>query len=144
DVRADELDALVMPGGFGAAKNLSDFALKGPEATVHQDLARLLRDVHAQRKPIGAICIAPAVVACALGGSAKPRLTIGDDRATAAALTAMGAEHEDSPVDRPVVDERNRIVSVAAFMYEARLKDIAAGIDALVAAIAAMVAEGGR
>ncbi|MCA9317928.1 MAG: DJ-1/PfpI family protein, partial [Planctomycetes bacterium] len=88
-VRQDELDALVLPGGFGAAKNLSDFAVAGAEATPHPDVARLLREVHAAGKPIGAICIAPAVVAAVLGESAHPLLTIGDDAGTAQALAAM-------------------------------------------------------
>lgn len=139
-VQADELDAVVLPGGFGAAKNLSDFASRGAEATVHPELQRLLRDVHAQHKPIGAVCIAPAVVASVLGGDGAPCLTIGDDLATAAALEAMGARHCASPVVEPCVDAARRVVSVPAYMYDARLKDVAAGIRALVAALAAMLA----
>lgn len=135
DVTADEFDAVVLPGGFGVAKNLSDFATRGAEATPNVDVARLLRDTHAQKKPIGAICISPALVACVLGRDAKPTLTIGSDCGTADALQAMGAVHQDSPVDRCVVDEKNRIVSVPAFMCEAGLADISAGIDALVSAV---------
>lgn len=135
DVAAAELAAVVLPGGFGAAKNLSDFATRGAEATPNVDVARLLRDMHAQKKPIGAICISPAVVACVLGREANPTLTIGSDCDTAAALQAMGAVHQDSPVDRCVVDEQNRIVSVPAFMLDAGLADVSAGIDALVSAM---------
>lgn len=131
DVQADELDAIVLPGGFGMAKNCSDFASKGAEASVHPKLAELLRAMHTAGKPIGAICIAPAVVAAALGADAGPILTIGNDAGTAAALEAMGAHHHDTPVDTPVTDVKNRIISVAAYMYDARLKDIAAGIDKL-------------
>ena len=134
-VTSDELDAIVMPGGFGAAKNLSDFASRGGDATAHPEIVRLLSGMHAQKKPIGAICISPAVVACVLGKQAKPTLTIGSDPGTAQALQAMGAVHQDSVVDACVVDEANRIVSTAAFMCDARLKDISAGIHALVAAI---------
>lgn len=139
DVQADELDAVVLPGGFGAAKNLSDFAVAGADAKAHPDVARLLRDMHAQQKPIGAICIAPAVVAAVLGETAHPILTIGDDAATAAALTEMGAQHRDAPVETPVVDERNRIVSVAAYMYDARLRDISTGIHALVRSLVGLL-----
>tara|TARA_R110002096_G_scaffold130741_2_gene280120 strand:+ start:655 stop:1383 length:729 start_codon:yes stop_codon:yes gene_type:complete len=139
DVRADELDALVMPGGFGAAKNLSDFATRGRQATAHPEIARLLRDMHAQKKPIGAICISPALVACVLGKQARPTLTIGSDPGTAEELQEMGAVHRDSTVDVCVVDEGNRIVSTAAFMCEARLKDISAGIHELVAAMVKML-----
>ncbi|MCK5943600.1 MAG: isoprenoid biosynthesis glyoxalase ElbB [Planctomycetes bacterium] len=148
-VRADELDALVLPGGFGMAKNCSDFAVAGAAATVHPALAELLRAMHAAGKPIGAICIAPAVVAAVLGRVASPVLTIGDDEATAAALTSMGAEHRDSAVDTPVTDRRNRIVSVAAYMCDARLRDVSAGIHRLVASLVEMLdgaakAEAGR
>lgn len=144
EVQADELDALVMPGGFGAAKNLSDFASRGSEATAHPEIARLLRDMHAQKKPIGAICISPAVVACVLGKHAAPTLTIGSDAGTAGALAALGATHRDSEVDACVVDEANRIVTTAAFMCEARLKDISSGIHALVAAVAKMLEGAGQ
>ena len=127
-VTADELDALVLPGGFGAAKNLCDFAEKGAAAVPHPEVARLLRDVHAQKKPIGAFCIAPAVVASVLGRTAKPLLTIGDDAGTAAALAAMGARHRDCRVQDCVVDEGNRIVSTPAYMFDARVAEVAAGI----------------
>lgn len=147
-VRADQLDAVVLPGGFGAAKNLCDFATKGAAATPHPEVARLLREMLAAHKPIGAICIAPAVVAATLGRTAHPVLTIGDDAGTAAALTAMGAEHRDCPVTDCVVDERNNIVSTPAYMYDAAIGDVAKGIRRLVAAVLARVpvrtADGGR
>jgi len=131
-VQADELDAIVLPGGFGMAKNCSDFASKGADASVHPALSALLRAMHEQKKPIGAICIAPAVVAAVLGKQAAPTLTIGNDAGTAAALEAMGAHHHDTPVDTPVTDLKNRVISVAAYMYDAPLKDISAGIHSLV------------
>jgi enhancing lycopene biosynthesis protein 2 len=134
-VRADELDALVLPGGFGAAKNLSDFAAAGARAKAQPEVARLLQQVHAARKPIGAICIAPAVVAAVLGRSAAPSLTIGEDAGTAAALQAMGAKHQACPVEGFCVDEANRIVSTPAYMYDARISEVAAGIERLVATV---------
>ena len=136
--QAKDLDALVLPGGFGAAMNLSTFATKGKDATVNTDVARILRDMHAARKPIGAICIAPAVVAKALG-FAHPRLTIGNDKGTAAAIEACGAIHQDCPVESFVVDRENRIVSTPAYMYGARLSEIATGIDRCVAEVMALV-----
>lgn len=90
-VKAAALDALILPGGYGAALNLSDFASKGPKAKVNAEVARLVRDVHKQGKPICAICIAPGVLAAVLGRN-KPRLTIGNDQDTAAALKACGAK----------------------------------------------------
>jgi len=131
----------VLPGGFGAALNLSDFATKGEKATVHPDVAALLRDVHAAGKPIGAICIAPAVVAKALA-AAHPRVTIGDDAGTAKALEAMGAVHETCPVDRAVVDRKNRVATTPAYMYgDAPLRKIAEGIERCVAEVMAMAAD---
>ncbi len=138
-VRAADVDALVMPGGYGAAKNLCDFAEKGAAAVPHADVARLLREVHAAQKPIGAICIAPAVVAAVLGRSAHPTLTIGNDRGTADALVAMGARHQDCVVQECVVDRDQRIVTAPAYMFEARPAEVCAGIRKLCAAVVGMI-----
>ncbi len=98
-VTAADLDAVVLPGGFGAVKNLCDFAAKGAGATVHPEVARLLREMSAAGKPIGAICIAPAVVATVLGKDKGPTLTIGNDEGTAAELKkpAPGIKSAQSP-----------------------------------------------
>jgi enhancing lycopene biosynthesis protein 2 len=141
-VRAADVDALVLPGGFGAAKNLSDFAEKGAAATPHPDVARLLREVHAAKKPIGAICIAPAVVAAVLGRASQPLLTIGDDAATAQALTAMGARHQDCAVTDCVVDRDRRIVSTPAYMFDARPAEVAAGVRRLCREVVALLGAG--
>ena len=138
-VRATGLDAVVLPGGFGAAKNLCDFAEKGALATAHPEVARLLREMHAAKKPIGAICIAPALVAAVLGRSAHPLLTIGDDAGTAKALVAMGARHRDCVVQECVIDREQRIVTAPAYMFDARPRDVAAGIRRLCAAVVEMV-----
>ena len=143
-VHAADLDAVVMPGGFGAAKNLSDFATKGEAAVPHPEVARLLREMHAAKKPIGAICIAPAVVAAALGRTAHPTLTIGTDAGTARALQAMGCQHRDCAVTDCVVDAANRVVTTPAYMCEARLGEIGQGIGKLIDAVFAMLAGQGR
>ena len=134
-LRAADVDAVILPGGFGAAKNLSDFASKGAAATAHPEVARLLRDMVAAKKPIGAICIAPAVVAAALGKTVHPTMTIGNDAQTAAALESMGARHRDCAVTDCVVDAENGIVSTPAYMYDAPLGDVRKGIQKLVAAV---------
>ena len=143
-VRGQDLDAVVMPGGFGAAKNLSDFATKGAAAAPHAEVARLLREMHQAQKPIGAICIAPAVVAAALGRTVHPTLTIGNDAGTAQALEAMGCQHRDCAVTDCVVDADNRIVTTPAYMFEAGIAQVAQGIGKLVDAVMAMVAGRGR
>lgn len=123
-----DLDALVLPGGYGAAKNLCDFAAAGPKAKVDPAVLKFVREVHAARKPIGAWCIAPAVLAAALK-EAHPKLTIGDDPGTAQALEAMGAKHVVCPVNEMRVDEQNRIVTTPAYMYDAKIGDVASGIE---------------
>jgi enhancing lycopene biosynthesis protein 2 len=126
--RAAELDALVLPGGYGAAKNLCDFAAAGPKAKVQAGVLKLVREMHAARKPIAAWCIAPALLAAALK-EAHVQLTIGDDPGTARALEAMGAKHVVCPVTEMRVDEVNRIVTTPAYMYDAKIGDVATGIE---------------
>jgi len=127
------LDALVMPGGLGVAKNLSDFATKGTDCTVDSDVVRLVTEAVKAQKPIVAICIAPAVLAAALKKAGRSAtLTIGDDAATAAAIIKLGSTHEKCPVTEAVVDEKNRIISTPAYMYDAKRKDVGAGIEAAI------------
>ena len=137
-VAAADLDALILPGGFGAAKNLCDFAVKGAACSVHPEVARLVRDIHAQRKPIGAICIAPTLIA-ALLGSEHPRLTIGTDAATAAALEEMGAQHVACGTDGTVVDRERRIVTTPAYMLAGWVAEAATGIEKLVNEVLTMI-----
>ena len=138
DISAADIDAVILPGGFGAAKNLCDFAVAGAQAEVHPEVLRLLQEMHKAGKPIGASCIAPAVLARALGAF-KPELTIGNDLATAKILESFGARHHDCPVDGIVVDQRNRLVTTPAYMLGPGLREIVTGIDKLVQQIVAMV-----
>ena len=139
--RAKDLDAVVLPGGYGAVQNLSSFGAKGAACEVHPEVARLLKEMHAAKKPIGAICIAPAVVAKTLG-AARPHMTIGHDEKTAKTLAVCGAVHEDCPVDHEPVDRDNRIVSTPAYMLGPTIRHVAEGIDRCVAEVLAMA--GGR
>lgn len=137
--KAVELDALIFPGGFGAAKNLCNFAEKGAEASIHPEVARLMREMAAARKPIGAICIAPALVAATLGREYRPKLTIGTDAGTAAAIGQTGSEHVQCPVTEFVVDRENKIVSTPAYMLAERISEAYEGIDMTVRAVLEMV-----
>lgn len=128
------LDALILPGGYGAAKVLSDFATKGPECRAENHVAHLIREMHAAGKPIGAICIAPAVLACVLG-EIHPTLTIGTDPGTAAALEKMGCHHQECPVSEFVVDEKNKIVSTPAYMLGPSVRHVYEGIRKCVQAV---------
>lgn len=134
EVQADELDAVIFPGGYGAAKNLCNFAEKGAGAAIHPEVARLLRAMAAAKKPICAICIAPALVAATLGKEYAPRLTIGTDAGTAAAIAATGSEHVACPVTEFVVDRERKIVSTPAYMLAQRISEAADGIDKAVQA----------
>ena len=133
-VSAAELDGLIIPGGFGAAKNLSDFAVKGPDARVHPEVQRLLNEMSSAGKPIGAICIAPATLTKALAEK-KPEVTIGQDAGTAQAIEAMGGRHKTCTVDMIHMDEKNRIVTTPAYMLGPGIKDVAQGIEKLVAKV---------
>ena len=125
------LDGLIIPGGFGAAKNLSDFAEKGPEATVHPDVKRILEEMVDAGKPVGAICIAPATLTRALSAR-HPEVTIGNDTGTASAIETMGGVHHDCTVDTIQVDDKNRIITTPAYMLGPGIKDVAVGIEKLV------------
>jgi len=129
-VKAADLDAVILPGGFGAARNLCNFATAGSRAKVEPGVARLLRDMHKARKPIAAWCIAPAVLAAALRDErVHPKVTIGSDEKTAKALEEMGAKHVVCPVEEFRVDEEQRIVTTPAYMYDAKIGEVAEGIE---------------
>ncbi|BDV41179.1 glutamine amidotransferase [Geotalea uraniireducens] len=135
EVSAAELDALIFPGGYGAAKNLCNFAEKGADATIHPEVARLIREIAGARKPIGAICIAPALIAATLGRDFRPKVTIGTDSGTAAAITGTGSEHVNCPVREFVVDRENKIVTTPAYMLANRISEAAEGIEKAVKAV---------
>jgi enhancing lycopene biosynthesis protein 2 len=128
-VKADDIDALVLPGGYGAAKNLCTYAVDGVDCTVNPEVDRLIREVNRAGKPICAICIAPVVVAKVLGKDVSPTLTIGSDPDTAMHIEQMGANHANSPVRECVVDRENKIVSTPAYMLAQSIGEAAAGIE---------------
>ncbi|NOY83421.1 MAG: isoprenoid biosynthesis glyoxalase ElbB [Nitrospirae bacterium] len=139
-ISASDLDALILPGGFGAAKNLSNFALEGSNCTVQADVLPLLRDFLKSNKPIGVICIAPAVMAkVAQEAGDRITLTIGSDAETAAAFEEMGVQHIKSPVDEIVIDKTHKIVSSPAYMLPDRISKIEEGISKLVHAVIEMI-----
>jgi len=142
EVQARDLDAIVLPGGYGAVKNLSTFAKDGAGCTVDPDVARLLQEMHHSDKPIGALCIAPAVLASVFGASLHPKITIGDDPGTAEALESMGARHQTATVTDIVVDRENRIVTTPCYMLDARIGDIATGAEKAVLAVLKLASEG--
>lgn len=132
-----QFDLLVIPGGFGVAKNLSDFAVKGAEAAVLPEFENAVRAAFEQKKPIAAICIAPAVLALALKGKGIT-LTIGEDANVAAAIAASGNIHQECASESCVIDDANSIVTCSAYMREDALSSIARGIDSCIKAAVSM------
>jgi len=133
EARAEELDGLIVPGGFGAAKNLSTFATQGIDCTVDSDFVKLVRGCHAQGKPLGFMCIAPVMLPKIF--DVPLRITIGTDIDTAEMLEDMGAEHVPCPVDDIVVDEEHKVVTTPAYMLATRIDEAAAGINKLVSRV---------
>ena len=132
-VKGTDLDGWILPGGHGAAKNLSDFADKGASATVQKDVGRVLREALAAQIPVGACCIAPAVLAAAAKqANAKLRLTIGNDPDTARQIAAMGHAHVVCAVDEVVVDADRKVVTAPAYMYDASIVEVSRGIAKMV------------
>jgi enhancing lycopene biosynthesis protein 2 len=116
-VREDELDALIFPGGFGVARNLSTFAADGPRCRVNEQVERLVKEMVAAKKPIGLACIAPILAARILGGMGlKPKVTIGTDKGTADAINAMGGKHCDTGETGVCLDEDNRLATTPCYM----------------------------
>jgi enhancing lycopene biosynthesis protein 2 len=138
DVKASDLDALIMPGGMGAVKNLSTFAIQGTDAQVNPEVKRLLNEMVSAGKPVGAICIAPATLTKALSDK-KPQVTIGNDLNTAQAIEKRGGGPKNCTVDMIHVDENNNIVTTPAYMLGPGIKDIAVGIENLVNKVVSMI-----
>jgi enhancing lycopene biosynthesis protein 2 len=137
DVTAGQIDALILPGGFGAAKNLSEFAFKGPGGSVNDQVKRILDEMIKAGKPIGALCIAPATVGMALKEKA-PTMTIGKEEGVIGALAALGVKHQLCAVSDIVVDETHKIVTSPAYMLGPGIKDVAVGIEKLVKKVLAL------
>ena len=137
EVHARDLDALIFPGGFGAAKNLCTFAVDGRAMRVQPEVERIVREVRAEGKPMGFICIAPVIAARVLGDE-HPKLTVGDDAETAAAVESFGARHVTCKVEEICVDERLKLVSTPAYMLGPWIAPVSVGIDKLVSAVLEM------
>ena len=134
---AEQLDALIVPGGFGAAKNLSSFATQGAECSVDPDLSKLIREMHKKNKPMGFICIAPTLLPKVFD---QPlRLTIGNDPDLGEVIDAMGGEPVICPVDDIVVDIENKVVTTPAYMLAQSIGEAAQGIDKLVSRVLDLV-----
>jgi enhancing lycopene biosynthesis protein 2 len=132
ELREKDFDAVIFPGGFGAAKNLSSWAQSGANAQVIPDVTRVITEFHKASKPIGAICIAPTLVAKVLG-SENVNLTIGDDLATAKEIEKTGAHHVKCEVTDYVSDRDHKVLTTPAYMYsEAKPFEVYTGIRKMI------------
>ncbi|TXT41388.1 MAG: isoprenoid biosynthesis protein with amidotransferase-like protein domain [Comamonadaceae bacterium] len=133
-----DYDALVMPGGYGVAKNHCTFAFKGVDAEVRPDVAAFVRGFFEAQKPVGAICIAPALVALALHQAQdSAAMTLGNDAGCAAALGQLGQQNQNtSNATQLVIDEAHKLITTPAYMFDdARLSDVFTGIERCVAEV---------
>lgn len=128
-------DVLVLPGGQGVVKNLSNYAVAGPDFTVNEDVSRALKTMAGLGKPIGALCIAPLIVARVLG---KVRITLGDESEVSALVERFGATHVITAVGGIVEDMAYKVVSAPCYMLDARIDQIAEEADRVVKALIAM------
>lgn len=129
---AREFDALIFPGGFGVAKNLSTWAFSGPDCKVNTDVEKAIKDMSSLQKPIGALCISPVVIAKILG---NVEVTIGQDKATAEAIEKTGARHVNTTHGDVVRDSHRPIFTTPCYMLDADIVQIADGAENIVKAI---------
>lgn len=129
DLNANDFDALIVPGGFGVAKNICNFVVAGDKMEVNEPFLSIAQAFHQAGKPVGLICIAPAMTAKIMGNAT---CTIGNDTDTAQAIESMGAVHQDCAVDGVVIDKANKLVTTPAYMLANSISEAKAGIDKLV------------
>lgn len=127
--KSEEFDALVFPGGFGVAKNLCDYAFKGADCIVNPQVAKAVQRMHHERKPIGAMCIAPVLITRLL---APVKVTIGDDEVTSKHIGEMGGEHIHTVATQVIFDEQNNVFTTPCYMLNSSIAEISDGCDNLI------------
>ena len=125
EFKADEFDAIIFPGGFGAAKNLSSIAFDGASAKINTEVERSVLEMHKQGKPIGALCISPAVIAAIIRNNVE--VTIGDEKATADVIEKMGGKHKTTTHGEVTIDKKNKVFTTPCYMLDATILDIENG-----------------
>lgn len=132
ELKMSAFDAILFPGGFGVAKNLCNFAFEGKNMTVDKEIERVVLEAKMLGKPIGALCIAPVILAKLIPGA---NLTIGQDKGTATAIHEMGAEHIPSSHGEVIIDPVNLLFSTPCYMLDANILEIAQGAENIVSAM---------
>lgn len=132
----EQYDALIIPGGFGAAKNLCNFASQGAAFTVIPQLEKVLKHMNRLGKPIGAICIAPVILAKVFPGS---QVTVGTKGQASDIIEQIGSIHTETTHAQIVIDHQNKLVSTPCYMLDADITQIAQGTSKLVEAIIKLI-----
>ncbi len=126
EYKAKDFDAIIFPGGFGVAKNLCTFAFDGANCSVNPEVEAAIRNTVVAEKPIGALCISPALIAKVLG---DVEVTIGQDEETANAIETLGATHIKTTHGEIVVDEKYKVITTPCYMLDATITQIATGTE---------------
>lgn len=135
EYKAADYDAIIFPGGFGVAKNLCSFAFDGPDCSVNPEVEKAIRSTVVAEKPVGALCISPALIARVL---VDVEVTIGQDQGTADAIEKMGASHVKTTHGEIVVDEKYKVITTPCYMLNANISQIAEGANNVVAKLLEM------
>ncbi|MCA9394703.1 MAG: isoprenoid biosynthesis glyoxalase ElbB [Candidatus Omnitrophica bacterium] len=135
EYRQEDFDYLMLPGGYGAALNLCTFAVDGTECGIHPEVERAVTTTHAAGKPIGALCIAPVLLAKLLD---EVKVTVGNDEDVNQALKAMGATPQNTKAEEIVVDEKKKLVTGPCYMLDSNIIEIANGAQNVVNALLRM------
>ncbi len=135
EFKANDFDAILFPGGFGVAKNLCSLAFDGADCKVNLGVEKVIKEMHEAKKPIAALCIAPALIAKVITGA---EVTIGDDEGTVGAIEAMGSHHKQAGHGEVVIDMKNKIVTTPCYMLDATIAQIGEGAENVVKALMEM------
>jgi len=138
EFNADNYDAILFPGGFGAAKNLSTFAFDGADCEINEDVKKAVISMHSSGKPIGALCISPVIISKLIGNI---ELTIGDDKDTAQAIEKMGSMHKKTNHGEVIIDAENNVFTTPCYMLDANIKQIGEGAENIIRAILKTLAQ---
>jgi len=139
-LRSADFEAVIFPGGFGVAKNLCSYALDGVECKVNPVIEKIIHTFHAKEKPIGALCIAPVLIARVLNNL---KITIGNDPDTILAIEEMGSKHIKSTHGQVIIDHRHKIASTPCYMLDANILEVAQGATNIVNAVVKLIRESG-
>jgi enhancing lycopene biosynthesis protein 2 len=134
--RAEDFDAVLLPGGFGVAKNLCSWAFEGDNCRIDPGVEKALKAMHEAGKPIGALCIAPVIIGKLFPGS---KVTTGDDPASAGFITKMGSSYTKASHGEVIVDKENKIFTTPCYMLDADIVQIAEGAGSIVKAMMEMM-----